>query len=63
MQKKSSKHFYVFKKTIQNFMSISYYEHRKQKNEITLIFFIHKYSKTSLFYKNKKKNENHEKFI
>ena len=36
-------------------MSISHYEHRKQKNEMTLIFSKHKYSKLSLFYENTKK--------
>ena len=36
-------------------MSISHHEHRKQKNEITLIFSKHKYSKLSLFYENTKK--------
>ena len=36
------------------FMSISYHEHRKQKNEMTLTFSKHKYSKLLLFYENTK---------
>ena len=36
-------------------MFISQYEHHKQKNEITITFFKHKYSKLSIFYENTKK--------
>ena len=36
-------------------MFISQYEHHKQKNEMTITFLKHKYSKLSIFYENTKK--------